>query len=116
MTLRKFLSLALGLLGFAVRCVISYNVLWVLYFFSWGVYHWIVFGLLPTPLEYLLPGLVVDGVFASEPAHDYLPLFSLFFSPIAAVIAIAWGRICRLQCGRAIRWMARFATGLRSIP
>lgn len=105
MTFRTAFASALGLLGFAVRCVISYNALWVLYYFSWGVYYRIASGVLPRPLEYLLPGLVIDGMFASEPAHEYLHLFSLFFAAVATVIAIVWGRVCRRRCGRAIRWM-----------
>ena len=105
MTLRIVLTHALGLLGFAVRCVVSFNVLWVLYYFSWGVYYRIQSGVLPRPLEYLLPGLVIDGIFASEPAHGYLGLFSLLFAAIAAVAAIMWGRVCRRRCGPAMRWI-----------
>lgn len=103
MTIGKLLSLALGLLGFAIRCVISYNVLWLLYSSCWGVYFWVWAGSPKTSLYDLLLTFLVAGAFAPNllpgmTDHEYLQLLSLLFAATSSVIAIAWGRVCRQKC------------------
>ena len=109
-TVGKLLSLALGLLGFAIRCVISYNVLWVLYFFCWGAYYWIIADPTPPdpmPLGHLLFGLLLGGMLLSKPLmgmtdQAYLQLLGLFFAAASSVMAILWGRVCRRRCWPAM--------------
>ncbi|MBS0219454.1 MAG: hypothetical protein JSR91_01810 [Proteobacteria bacterium] len=102
-TLRKLLSLALGLVGFALRWIFSFVVfLWFYVFFD-GLYF--AFSTPPfiQSLEQAISAFAIASVFAFVVAtgtsdERILPLAYFLIAAAAFAMAIIWGRICRRRC------------------
>lgn len=109
-TFGKLSSLALGLLGFAVRWVASYYVLVPLYFVGAGISYWPFSALSRIPMEELFPTLFLTGLFYSKPPQgmtypEFLQLLRFSCAGVAFVIAIVWGMVCRRRCRWFFRWL-----------
>ena len=105
----KLTSSALGILGLAVRWVISFAVCLWFYVFTDLLYF--VFAT-PSPesnFERVLSAFTVASGFAFAAVTGMLDLglshqTYLWLAAIAFVVAFAWGKICRRLCGPAKDW------------
>lgn len=109
MTLRKLLSAALGLVGFAFRWIFSFGVFLWLYVFVDGLY----FSLSTPPFiqsfEQAISAFAIAYAFAfvavtSPNDVGILPSAYFLVAVAAFAMAIIWGKVCRRRCGPAKDW------------